>query len=96
MAEGNGGSGGRDRVDLRGNIPGSAVPSGQVHSGKDRVRVVIVSALFIIFAGTVCGAFFGAMTDGGHNWASVKSLLDLLLPAETALIGVAVAFYMTD
>lgn len=68
----------------------------QVRAGKDFVRLVIVVALFVIFGGTILGAFLGAMLDNGHNWSQVKPLLDLLLPAETALLGVAVAFYMTD
>jgi hypothetical protein len=68
-------------------------PRGTVEPTKDWVRLVIVLALFLIFAGTVFGAFQGA---GSNHWDNVKGLLDLLLPAETALLGTAVAFYMTD
>jgi hypothetical protein len=69
------------------------LPPGTVTSAKESTRVIIVSALLVIFAGTIAGAFWGAAS--GH-WDNFKALLDLLLPAETALLGTAVAFYMTE
>ena len=62
---------------------------------KEGGRYVILSGLFITFGVTVIGSFVGAMWNGGTQWVNVSHLLDLLLPAETALLGVAVAFYMT-
>jgi hypothetical protein len=63
-----------------------------VQTEKELTRLFMVVALFLVFGGTVLGAFHGAGTD---HWANVKALLDVLLPAETALLGTAVAFYMT-
>lgn len=56
-------------------------------------RLLIIVLLFAAFGITLVWAFIGA---NGPHWNNVKDLLDLLLPAETALIGTAVAFYMTD
>lgn len=63
---------------------------------KDLVRLLIVILLFVAFLGTIAFAFVGALTAETATWNNVKALLDLLLPAETALLGVAVAFYMTE
>ena len=57
------------------------------------VRLLIVVLLFAAFITTLVWAFVSA---NGSHWANVKDLLDLLLPAETALLGTAIAFYMTD
>jgi hypothetical protein len=77
-------------------LSNKAIKPEQIRGGKDLARVIILVALLAIFALTMIGAFVGAMWDNGRDWADVKALLDLLLPAETALLGVAVAFYMTD
>jgi hypothetical protein len=65
----------------------------QVVATKDSARLVVLVGLLAAFLTTVVAAFLAA---NGPNWPKVGSLLDLLLPAETALLGVAVAFYMTD
>ena len=72
------------------------VPADDVTSTKDQGRNLILWGLSIAFIVTVIGGFVGAMLASGHDWSNIKELLDLLLPAETALLGVAVAFYMTD
>ena len=56
------------------------------------VRLVIVLLLFAVLIITVVWAFLSA---NGPHWNNVKSLLDLLFPAETALLGTAIAFYMS-
>jgi hypothetical protein len=80
-------------VDLRSGEY-SDITMDEVFDDKVRGRYVILWGLFIIFGVTVIGAFWGALQ--GTHWANFKDLLDLLLPAETALLGVAVAFYMTS
>jgi hypothetical protein len=65
----------------------------EVSPTKDLGRLLILVGLLTLLLVTVIAAFLAA---NGPNWAKVKSLLDLLLPAETALLGVAVTFYMTD
>ena len=45
---------------------------------------------WLILAITIVGAFIGALSP---NWANVKELLQLLLPAETALLAFAAGFY---
>lgn len=60
---------------------------------REVVRLLIVLLLFLAFLITLIWAFISA---GGAHWSNVKDLLDLILPAETALLGTAIAFYMTD
>jgi hypothetical protein len=74
-------------------VPLKPLPPETVTERKELTRLIIVVALFLVFGFTVGGAFWGATTS---HWENVKTLLDLLLPAETALLGTAVAFYMTE
>ena len=60
---------------------------------REVVRLLIVVFLFAAFLLTLVWSFISA---NGSNWTNVKDLLDLILPAETALLGTAIAFYMTD
>jgi hypothetical protein len=50
----------------------------------------LVLAITAIFLLTTVYAF-GKV--GGSEWANTKELLELLLPAETALLGAAIGFY---
>jgi hypothetical protein len=47
-----------------------------------------------MFAASVGVAAYAAF-KGGDGWRNIQSLLDLVFPVETALIGTAVAFYYT-
>lgn len=58
----------------------------------ENVRFVIVLLLFAVLILTVVWSFLSA---NGPHWNNVKDLLDLLFPAETALLGTAIAFYMS-
>jgi len=60
---------------------------------REVVRLFIVLLLFLAFILTIVWAFISASSA---YWTNVKDLLDLILPAETALLGTAIAFYMTD
>lgn len=60
---------------------------------REVVRLIIVLFLFSAFIMTIVWAFISA---NSKNWNNVKDLLDLILPAETALLGTAIAFYMVD
>ncbi len=60
---------------------------------REVVRLLIVVLLFVAFITTIVWSFISA---GTASWKNIKDLLDLLLPAETALLGTAIAFYMTE
>jgi hypothetical protein len=60
---------------------------------REVVRLWIVLLLFLAFLITLVWSFISA---NGPYWGNVKDLLDLIFPAETALLGTAIAFYMTD
>lgn len=68
---------------------------GEVRDEREIGRRFILGGLFVILAGTIAFSALAAF-DGGHAWDNVQSLLNLLFPAELALIGAAVAFYMTN
>jgi hypothetical protein len=84
-----------------------AMPSEHVHTASkvakhgftistrsgEIVRLLIVVLLFTVFGITLVWAFIAA---NGKYWNNVKDLLDLVLPAETALLGTTIAFYMTN
>jgi hypothetical protein len=57
---------------------------------QELVRSSLALSLTAILALTIIGAFIGAL---GSNWTNVKELLQLILPAETALLGGAAGFY---
>ncbi len=57
---------------------------------QELVRSGLALVLTAILALTIIGAFIGALSS---NWPNVKELLQLILPAETALLGGAVGFY---
>jgi hypothetical protein len=57
---------------------------------QEHARLWIAVGLIGILALTILGAFIGAFSS---NWTNVKDLLQLLLPAETALLGGALGFY---
>lgn len=57
-------------------------------------------SLILIFALTIAGAFWilfhleaTQAAVGEQLWQHTKDLLEVLLPAETALLGAAIAFY---
>ena len=53
-----------------------------------RAGLAVVFALFFLL--TIIWAFVNV---SGENWANTKELLQVLLPAETAILGAAVGFY---
>ena len=57
---------------------------------QEVVRSLLAFTFVIILVLTIVFAF---QNVGGPNWANTKELLQLLLPAETALLGSAVGFY---
>lgn len=87
------------RVDLTGQgaseatAPPETIRKGDVTDRREFVRYFITLGILFIFAGTIAGGFAGAMSS---HWDNVKSLLDLLVPAETAALGTLVAFYVID
>jgi len=58
----------------------------------DWVRSITNFSFLGIFAVTIILSFCAAIWRGS-DWPNVKDLLQLLLPAETALLGSAVGFY---
>ncbi|SRR5258708_6229469 len=63
-----------------------------VEKQHDWVRTIITCSFVFIFAITVIAAF-AIVAWAGPSWANTKELIQLLLPAETALLGSAVGFY---
>jgi hypothetical protein len=57
---------------------------------EEFVRALLAGVFVVIFGATVIAAF---MFVGSAAWPNVKELLQILLPAETALLGSAVGFY---
>jgi hypothetical protein len=55
------------------------------------MRAILARGFAVIFAATIVAAFYCILA--GVQWEDVKSLLDVILPAETALLGSAVGFY---
>lgn len=58
----------------------------------DVVRTIITCSFIFIFGLTIL-ASFAIVIWFNSNWASAKELVQLLLPAETALMGSAIGFY---
>jgi hypothetical protein len=58
---------------------------------RETVRWVLAAILAGMFVLTVAAAFAGAVWD--NHWANVKEWLQVVLPAETAILGSAVGFY---
>jgi hypothetical protein len=57
---------------------------------EETARGWLAGGFLLIFGGTVLWACWSAT---GPHWSTAKELLQLLLPAETALLGGAVGFY---
>lgn len=57
---------------------------------EEVVRAGLAFTFVVILAATIVFAFANV---NSANWANTKDLLQLLLPAETALLGSAVGFY---
>ena len=58
----------------------------------DIVRTIVTCSFILIFFLTVIASFVIIMWFSS-NWVSAKELIQLLLPAETALMGSAIGFY---
>lgn len=57
---------------------------------QEIVRAQLAVLFTLIFIGTVV---FACLRVSGSDWANTKELLQILLPAEMALIGSATGFY---
>jgi len=71
------------------------VKEGEVYNPekqRDLVRTLTTFGFIFVFALTICAALYVVIWHSS-SWSQAKELLDLLLPAETALIGSAVGFY---
>ena len=60
-------------------------------SKERNVRAILALGFAGIFAITVLLTFISILM--GADWTTLKGLLDVLLPAETALLGSAIGFY---
>lgn len=59
------------------------------------VRLIIVLGIFIIFFLTAILAGFAAFYGTSDQWNQLSPVIDTLLAGELALLGSAVAFYMS-
>ena len=55
------------------------------------MRALLAWSFIVIFGLTVCWAFGNVSNE--TTWTNTKELLQLLLPAESALLGSAVGYY---
>lgn len=62
-------------------------------TAEQTVQLLLAIAFTVILAATATFACFAAVFASATGWANVKSLLELLLPVETSLLGTAVGFY---
>jgi len=88
VTEGLGGESGIHQSGLN-NPPVQAYDPDQQH---DVVRTIITCSFIAIFALTIL-ASLAIVTWSGSVWTNAKELLQLVLPAETALMGSAIGFY---
>lgn len=58
----------------------------------DTARLLLAFTFVILFALTIFFACIAVITDGSA-WSKVREMLEVILPAETALLGSAVGFY---
>ena len=71
--------------------PGVAAGGSSRRTLRDAsVRQALALLFFALFAGTVVLSFFRLQTS---TWADTREWLQLMLPAETALLGSATGFY---
>jgi hypothetical protein len=81
----------QETVDL-----GEAGPARPIKTSRVRPAFEewVRASLALIFAGMLAATGAWAFIEVHSNdWAHVKSLLDILVPAESALLGSAVGFY---
>ena len=76
------------------HIDVSGLPPTPLHerqwTPEETARGWLAGGFLLIFGGTIVWACWSAT---GSHWSTAKELLQLLLPAETALLGGAVGFY---
>lgn len=70
----------------------TALGTQRVLAVESVARLLLALSFVVIFFLTVYWAFSG-VEGGNPNWSNTKELLQILLPAETALLGSAVGFY---
>ena len=62
----------------------------QIKRAREATRGLLAVVFALIFGGTILLAF---QNVGGAKWQDTKQLLDVIIPAESAILGVAVAFF---
>jgi hypothetical protein len=74
------------------NVPdvSATPPPERPWTPEETARGWLAGGFLLIFGGTIAWACWSAT---GSHWSTAKELLQLLLPAETALLGGAVGFY---
>jgi hypothetical protein len=80
-----------EEVDL-----GEVGPPPRIESARVRpaFEELVRAGLALIFAGMLAATGGWAFIEiHSNDWVHVKSLLDILIPAESALLGSAVGFY---
>lgn len=63
-----------------------------IQQRREGIRATIALSLIAIFALTALGALAAAIFMGVES-TTMRGLLEILLPAETALLGSAIGFY---
>jgi hypothetical protein len=90
--------GDRGSISLDGEV-GQVITPVAVSAKRERlvkdvqVRGMLAGALIAIFALTIMAALLVAALADEQQVKSMRSLLDVLLPAETGLLGSAVGYY---
>lgn len=68
----------------------SAAPREERLGRREWTRSGLAFALMVVFGATI---IFVCCKVGTRDWAETKELLQILLPAETGLLGSALGFY---
>jgi len=66
---------------------------GEIEMRREVTRGVLTIGLFAVFAVTIVVCLLIAAWADASRWETVKDLLQVLLPAETGLLGSASGFY---
>lgn len=82
-----------ESAEIIADLPPPYTVGAKVELRREFTRGTLTIGLFFVFGLTVVVCLLAAIWAGANQWAAVKDLLQILLPAETGLLGSAAGFY---